>query len=92
MVLDQMPKPGACLDKNSLVYLYTAENDTRLSVRVPSITGLTVDEARAKLKEHQLNIKIEGEEGNIVSQEPPADKSVEEGTIVDVVVQKKEES
>ena len=46
----------------------------------------------AKLKEHQLNIKIEGEEGNIVSQEPPADKSVEEGTIVDVVVQKKEES
>lgn len=92
VVSDQMPKSGTKLDKGSMICLYTNENDTRMSVQVPAITGLTVDEARAKLKENHLNIKIEGEEGKIISQEPAANKSVEEGTIVDVVIQKEEES
>lgn len=92
IVSDQMPKPGVSLEKASVIYLYTKENDTRMSVQVPPVTGLTKDEARAKLKESHLNIKMEGEEGNVISQEPPADKSVEEGTIVDIVLRKKEES
>lgn len=91
IVTDQMPKSGANLDKGSIIYLYTEENDTRMSVKVPAITGLTVDEAKAKLKANNLNIKIEGEEGKIISQEPQADKSVEEGTVVDVVIQKNDE-
>lgn len=66
------------------------ENDTRVSIQVPTLTGLTVAEARQKLKESKLNIKVEGEEGIVVSQEPQAEKSVEEGTIIDVVVQKDE--
>ncbi len=90
VVSDQMPKSGVTLDKGSTIYLYTAENDTRMSTRVPAVTGLTIDEARVKLKENHLNLKVEGEEGNIVSQEPQADKSVEEGSIVDVVVRRKE--
>ena len=73
-----------------IVYMYTNENDMRVSVKVPAVTGLTIEEARAKLKQSNLNIKIEGEDGIVVSQEPQADKSVEEGSLVDVVVQKKE--
>lgn len=92
VVSDQMPKSGVTLDKDSVICLYTQENDTRMSVKVPAITGLTVEEARAKLKENHLNIKVEGEGGRIISQEPSADKSVEEGTIVDVVIQENDES
>ena len=90
IITDQMPKSGTKLDKGSTVYLYTSENDTRMSVKVPAITGLTADEAKAKLKEANLNLKVEGNEGVIISQEPQVDKSVEEGTIVDVVIQKNE--
>ena len=38
-----------------------------------------------------IQFKIEGEEGVVISQEPQANKSVEEGSIIDVVVQKSEE-
>ncbi len=91
VVLDQMPKSGAVLEKGGTVYLYSEENEPRLSVKVPSVAGLTVGEARQTLADNHLNIKMEGEEGVIVSQEPVANKSVEEGTIVDVVIQKKED-
>lgn len=79
------------MTKAQLCICTLGENDTRVSVKVPAVTGLTIDEARAKLKQSNLNIKIEGDEGTVVSQEPQADKSVEEGTVVDVVLQKKEE-
>lgn len=91
VVADQMPKPGVTLEKGATVYLYGEGEDARLSVKVPSVTGLTVEEARETLKGNQLNIKIEGENGTIISQEPAANKSVEKGTIVDVVVEKKED-
>lgn len=91
VVADQMPKPGVTLEKGATVYLYGEGEDARLSVKVPSVTGLTVEEARETLKGNQLNIKIEGENGTIISQEPAANKSVEKGTVVDVVVEKKED-
>ena len=90
VVTDQMPKSGTTLERGSKVFLYTSENDTRVSVKVPVITGLTVAEAREKLKQSGLNIKVEGEEGKIISQEPRAEKSVEQGTVVDVVLQSNE--
>ncbi len=90
VVADQMPKPGVTLEKGATVYLYGEGDDARLSVKVPSVTGLTIEEAKETLKGSHLNIKIEGENGIIISQEPAANKSVEKGTIVDVVVEKKE--
>ncbi len=92
LVTDQMPKAGTVLEKGADVYLYTAENDTRMSVQVPTLIGLTITEARQKVKEQKLNIKIEGTEGKVVSQEPQGEKSVEEGSVVDIVVQKEQES
>ena len=91
IVTDQMPKSGTIVEKGANIYLYTKENDTRISTQVPAVTGLTIDEAKSKLKSSNLNIRVEGEEGTIISQEPQAEKSVEEGTVVDVVVQKNEE-
>lgn len=91
VVTDQMPKSGTTLERGAKVFLYTEENDTRISVKVPTVTGLTVQEAREKLKNIGLNIKIEGEEGKIISQEPQAEKSVEQGTVIDVVLESKEE-
>lgn len=89
-VTDQMPKSGTVLEKGAKVFLYTKENDTRVSVKVPAVTGLTIQEAREKLKQAGLNIKVEGEEGKIISQEPQAEKSVEQGTVIDVVVKSSE--
>lgn len=91
VVVDQMPKSGVVLDKDAIVYLYTEENDTRVSVQVPSIIGLTTNEAKAKLKENNLNMKLEEQEGVIISQEPQAHESVEEGTIINVTIEKKAE-
>ena len=88
IVFDQMPKAGNILEKGADVYLYTDTNDIRMSTQVPSVIGLTIEEAKSRLKENNLNIKIEGTEGKIISQEPIAEKTVEEGTIIDVVVQK----
>ena len=64
------------------------ENNSRLSVQVPTLMGLSIAEARKKIKENKLNIKIEGNEGNVVSQEPQGEKPVEEGTVVDIVIEK----
>ena len=58
---------------------------------MPTVTGLTAVEAKEKLKQSNLNIKIEGDDGIVISQEPQANKAVEEGSIVNVVLQKKEE-
>ena len=52
---------------------------------------LKAKEAREKLKNSGLNIKIEGEGGKIISQEPQAEKAVEQGTVIDVVLESKEE-
>ena len=90
LVIDQIPKPGTMLEKGSKIYLYSQENDTRVSVKVPVVTGLTVQEAREKLKQNGLNIKAEGDEGKIISQVPQAEKSVEQGTVVDVVLESNE--
>ena len=91
VVIDQMPKSGTALERGAKVFLYTQENDTRVSVKVPAITGLTDQEAREKLKQNNLNIKVEGEEGRIISQEPMAEKAVEQGSVIDVVLQSNEE-
>lgn len=90
VVTDQMPKSGTTLERGSKVFLYTQENDIRVSVKVPAVTGLTVQEAREKLKQSGLNIKAEGDKGRIISQVPQAEKSVEQGTVVDVVLESNE--
>jgi len=70
IITDQTPKSGVALAEGSIIYLYTAENDARVSVPVPNIKGMTVSEATKTLKAANLNIQIDGTSGIVVSQNP----------------------
>ena len=86
IVSDQVPKSGIALESGSMVCLYGENSDVRISQTVPSVKGMSADEARRTLKDSGLNIKFTGTSGNVVSQEPYAGTSVEEGSVVKVVI------
>ena len=81
-----MPGAGTGLIEGSIVKLYTEDNDTRISQTVPNLKGMTLSEAKAALKNKNLNIKYTGS-GRVTSQSVTAGTSVEEGTVIDVVLQ-----
>lgn len=83
LVTSQVPEPKTTLPNNSLVMLYTTENDVRTSTQVPDLHGLSATQAANTLKDKNLNISIEGS-GIVVTQEPAKNTSVEEGSIVKV--------
>lgn len=89
LVTDQVPAAGTKLPNNSLVMLYTSENNVRTSTTVPNLGNMTAAQAANSLKAKNLNISIEGS-GNVISQEPTAGTSVEQGTVVKVVLKEKE--
>ena len=86
LVSDQMPKAGIKLEPGATIYLYTAENEVRVSTSVPNVKGMTINSAKAALKASNLNIKVEGENGIVVSQEPSYGTEQEVGTVVNVTV------
>ena len=85
IVIGQMPAAGTSLIEGSLVKLYSEDNDTRVSQSVPNLKGKSLSEAKATLKNKNLNIKYSGE-GKVTSQDITAGTSVEEGTVVNVVL------
>ena len=85
LVTNQVPAYGTKLPNNSLVMLYTAENNVRTSTTVPKLTGMTAAQAANSLKSKNLNISVEGS-GTVSSQEPAFGISVEQGTVVKVVL------
>ena len=87
IVTEQMPKAGTALISGSTVLLYTEGNDTRVSQTVPDLKGMSASEAKAELKERNLNIKITGS-GTVTSQDIVAGTSIEEGTVIAVTLQK----
>ncbi len=86
IVSAQMPVAGSSLLEESIIKIYTENNDTRASQKVPNLKGMSLSEAKATLKNKKLNIKYTGK-GKVASQEITAGTSVEEGTIVSVVLQ-----
>lgn len=86
LVSEQVPKSGIYLEEGSTIYLYTSENSNKKTTTVPNIKGKTVAEATKILKEKNLNIKVDGDKGIIVSQDPTFDVEVEEGTVINVVI------
>ena len=82
LVTEQMPKAGTQLIKDSIVKIYSG-NEARVSQSVPDLKGMTLSQAKATLKERNLNIQISGS-GIVISQDPIAGTSVEEGTLVSV--------
>ena len=86
IVSAQMPVAGTQLIEGSIVKLYSEDRDTRVSQNVPNLKGMTLSEAKAALKNKKLNIKYTGK-GRVTSQSIAVDTSVEEGTVVEVVLQ-----
>ena len=85
LVVDQTPKPGVSLSKNSVVVLYGEENDVATSVTVPDLKGMNASQASNTLKEKNLNISIEGS-GTVISQDAAKDEQVPEGTVIKVTL------
>lgn len=85
LVVDQVPKPGVSLSKDSTIMLY--DQDTRTSTTVPDLTGKSKYQAATELKNANLNISVEGT-GTVVSQDPPKGSNVDAGTVVKVTLKK----
>lgn len=86
LVSDQVPKPGVKLYSDSLVCLYTEDNNVHLSVSVPNLKGMSAEQATNSLRSKKLNINVQGT-GKVVSQDYTADTQVEEGTVVTVTLE-----
>lgn len=86
LVSEQMPKPGTPLYSGSIVKLYSKGNEARVSSTVPDLKGMSLSQATNALKSKNLNIKSTGT-GKVISQDPIAGKSVEEGTVINVTLQ-----
>lgn len=83
LVVDQTPKPGAYLQKNSIIILYGEGSDVATSVTVPDLKGLNASQAANVLKSKNLNISLEGS-GIVISQDYLKDEQIQEGTIIKV--------
>lgn len=86
LVTDQVPKPGTALSNGSTVNIYSSGNEARVSATVPNLKDMTLSQATATLKSKKLNIHATGS-GKVVSQDPMAGTSVEEGTVINVTLQ-----
>ena len=85
LVEDQMPKPGASLQKNSIIILYGQGSNVATSVTVPDLKNMNASEATAVLKSKNLNINIEGS-GIVITQDYLKDEQVPEGSIIKVTL------
>ena len=86
IVSSQIPVAGTKLMENAIVKLYSKESDTRVSQTVPNLKGMSLSEAKVALKNKNLNIKYSGK-GKVISQDVTAGTSVEEGTVINIVLQ-----
>ena len=82
-----MPKPGTSLLSGSSINIYSQGNEARVSVEVPNLKGMSFSQARNSLKSKKLNINVSGT-GTVLTQDPMAGTTVEEGTIINVTLQK----
>jgi stage V sporulation protein D (sporulation-specific penicillin-binding protein) len=82
-VVSQFPVSGARVLKDTSVILYTEDEEQpgEGMVRVPSIIGLGLTQARAKLLDAGLSLSAQGK-GFCVSQEPQAGSFVPKGSTV----------
>ena len=85
LVNTQVPDARTILLNNSVVLLYSEENSTRTSVTVPNLKGMSLSQAKAALKERNLNISYTGT-GLVSNQNIAANNSVEEGTVINVTL------
>ncbi|MFE5815997.1 Stk1 family PASTA domain-containing Ser/Thr kinase [Streptomyces sp. NPDC056479] len=96
-VCDQDPDPKTKVDKKTPVNLVVSTGAPK--VTVPSVIGLSLDEAKSKLQadDYQFEIKTETREtssddpNTVLDQDPPRGEEVEKGTTITLTVAKEEE-
>ena len=89
-VLDQEPKGGTRVDKGSTVTLFVSQGPQ--PVRVPSVVGTDVDDARTTLRRLGLDAQVTTvphdteREGRVLAQDPRANTDVPRGSTVRLTV------
>jgi eukaryotic-like serine/threonine-protein kinase len=90
-VIAQDPEAGERAEEGSTVVLTISVG--RRQTTVPDLEGLTLDEATTELEDAHLEVgetreeaSEEVPEGEVISQDPPADERVDRGSEVDLVV------
>lgn len=68
LIVDQVPKPGVSLISGSTIFLYTQNNNTRVSTVVPNLKGMSAAQAINSVRASNLNIVINGS-GIVISQD-----------------------
>ncbi|MDU1707113.1 MAG: Stk1 family PASTA domain-containing Ser/Thr kinase, partial [Anaerococcus vaginalis] len=89
-VMEQDPSPKTKVKKNTTINLVISQGK---EVKVPNLSGLTLDQAEEKLKEHDLELgktKTEYsdkvEKDKIIEQDPEKNEKVQAGSEVDVTI------
>ncbi|MGI6170600.1 MAG: penicillin-binding transpeptidase domain-containing protein [Butyricicoccus sp.] len=90
-VNDQSPEAGIALQTDNRVVLYCGKNRATDEIEVPSVAGMSVDEARNQLADYNLFMKQNGVADNRINigtiamyQNPKAGSKVAPGTVVTV--------
>ncbi|MBP3360507.1 MAG: PASTA domain-containing protein [Clostridia bacterium] len=81
-IVDQLPKPGLQLSKDSIVLLYTDENVEAKLVKVPDLTGTRISDARDILQGCGLNFETIGAGQNSTGGAYAVKQSIEAGSEV----------
>ncbi|HEX6207747.1 MAG TPA: Stk1 family PASTA domain-containing Ser/Thr kinase [Actinomycetota bacterium] len=89
-VFRQDPEAGTEVDEGSLVRIFVSRG-TRM-VEVPSVVGLSQEEAQQAIEDAGLTLGFVGQEpseedpGIVISQDPQPETEVEEGSAVNIVI------
>ncbi|MGB9846111.1 MAG: Stk1 family PASTA domain-containing Ser/Thr kinase [Desulfotomaculales bacterium] len=95
-IFSQEPPAGSRQPKGTAVTVYVSRGQQPVQVQVPDLTGLSIDQARARLTEKKLRLdeNISWTEsgqflqGQVISQDPPAGAQAQEDAVVKVTVSK----
>jgi serine/threonine-protein kinase len=96
-ICEQDPVPNTKVDKNTTVTLVVSTGAPK--VAVPSVIGLTLDEAKEKLQSDDYGFKVETETretsaddpGKVLDQDPISGKEVEKGSTITLTIAKAED-
>lgn len=90
--IDTFPKAGVKATIGSTVYVYVANGEKAEQVELPSVTGLTLSEAKSKLEELGLTLETQYDDESkeakdtVLGMSPLQYGKVEKGTVVTLTV------
>lgn len=90
--IDTFPKAGVKATIGSTVYIYVANGDRPEQVQLPSVTGLTLSEAKSELEEFGLTVETQYDDDSkeakdtVLGMSPLQYGKVDKGTVVTLTV------